>query len=175
MNGGTTTIHSSLRTRLDNDHNRELFGKPLSAHELRVLELIAEGLTNPEIGKQLYVTASTVKTQVGSMMRKLGARDRANLVALAFRRGILAVEAPQEPSQVQLARLVQRYGASGAGRRLREKLRIKQVDIARLCGVSADSVRAWEHGSMPPGSALFDYARVLDSMAKTGQLPTSIV
>lgn len=55
----------------------------LSAREVEVLRLVAEGKSNPEIGKALFVAASTVKTHLDRAYGKLGVSDRAAAVARA--------------------------------------------------------------------------------------------
>jgi len=57
---------------------------------MRVLRLIADGLTGPEIGARLYISSSTVKTYVKSLLEKLEVSDRAAAVAEAMRRGLIA-------------------------------------------------------------------------------------
>jgi len=61
----------------------------LTVREIEVLQLIAQGKSNTEIGAEIYVTEATVKTHVRSIYRKIGARDRAQAVAYAFRNGII--------------------------------------------------------------------------------------
>ncbi len=61
----------------------------LSERESQVLLLIAEGLSNPEIGARLFISSSTVKTYVKSLLDKLGVNDRAAAVAEAMRRGLI--------------------------------------------------------------------------------------
>ncbi len=61
----------------------------LSERESQVLKLIAEGLSGPEIAERLFVSSSTVKTHVRSLLEKLGVNDRAAAVAEAMRRGLL--------------------------------------------------------------------------------------
>lgn len=61
----------------------------LSAAERRVIELMAEGLRNQEIADKLFVSLSTIKTHVISILAKLGAGHRTEAVMTAFRRGIV--------------------------------------------------------------------------------------
>ncbi|HEX6509840.1 MAG TPA: LuxR C-terminal-related transcriptional regulator [Chloroflexota bacterium] len=61
----------------------------LSAREEEVLRLVADGLTNKEIARQLIITESTVKTHVSSLFNKLGVDSRAQAVAVAAQQGFL--------------------------------------------------------------------------------------
>jgi DNA-binding NarL/FixJ family response regulator len=53
------------------------------------MTLVAEGLSNDEIAKRLYVSPATAKTHVSRAMVKLGARDRAQLVVMAYESGLV--------------------------------------------------------------------------------------
>ncbi|MGP9694794.1 response regulator [Brachybacterium sp. AOP25-B2-12] len=66
---------------------RELFAG-LPPREMEIVALAAAGLDNAEIGRQVYISPYTAKTHVNRAMSKVGARDRAHLVALAFQAGI---------------------------------------------------------------------------------------
>jgi DNA-binding NarL/FixJ family response regulator len=60
----------------------------LTDREREVLALVAEGLSNDEIGERLIVSPATAKTHVSRAMGKLGARDRAQLVVIAYESGL---------------------------------------------------------------------------------------
>ncbi|MET8849810.1 response regulator transcription factor [Amycolatopsis sp. NPDC004625] len=60
----------------------------ITAREREVLVLVAEGLTNAEIGQRLHITAGTAKTHVGHLLLKLAARDRVQLVIVACQAGL---------------------------------------------------------------------------------------
>ncbi|WP_030173032.1 response regulator [Streptomyces sp. NRRL S-813] len=62
----------------------------LSDREREVLTLVARGLTNAEIGEALGVSPLTAKTHVSRIMGKLGARDRAQLVIVAYESGLVS-------------------------------------------------------------------------------------
>ena len=61
----------------------------LTRRERDVLHLIAEGLTNHEIAHHLFLSVATVKSHVSSLFTKLGARDRAQLVVIAYQSGFI--------------------------------------------------------------------------------------
>jgi DNA-binding CsgD family transcriptional regulator len=61
----------------------------LSGREVEVLRLVADGQSNKEIGEQLGLSALTVKSHLARIARKLGTGDRAEMVALAMRAGVI--------------------------------------------------------------------------------------
>jgi DNA-binding NarL/FixJ family response regulator len=62
----------------------------LTERELQVLRGMADGKSNAEIGRDLFVSEDTVKTHARRLFRKLGARDRAHAVAAGFRTGLVS-------------------------------------------------------------------------------------
>jgi DNA-binding NarL/FixJ family response regulator len=61
----------------------------LSARELEVVRLVADGRSNKEIGEALGLSALTVKSHLARIARKMGTGDRAEMVALAMRAGVI--------------------------------------------------------------------------------------
>jgi two-component system NarL family response regulator len=64
----------------------------LSEREREVLQLLAEGLSSPQIGKRLYIATSTVETHRRSIMRKLDIHSVADLTKWAIREGLTQIE-----------------------------------------------------------------------------------
>ena len=67
----------------------------LTDREREVTALVADGMSNPEIAGQLTLSPLTVKTHVNHAMTKLGARDRAQLVVLAYQTGLARAPRPR--------------------------------------------------------------------------------
>jgi DNA-binding NarL/FixJ family response regulator len=77
----TATSPAHLPTRL----------AALTPREREVMALVATGLTNNEIAEHLFITPFTVKTHANRAMAKLGVRDRAQLVVIAYQTGIASI------------------------------------------------------------------------------------
>ena len=67
----------------------------LSEREHEVFRLIAQGLSNAEIGEQLFISETTVKTHVTHIFRKLDLRDRVQAVVLAYQAGLVEPSPPR--------------------------------------------------------------------------------
>ena len=67
----------------------------LTERELEVLALVARGWSNAEIADTLYVTTATAKTHVSRLLMKLDARDRAQLIVVAYESGLVTVRPPE--------------------------------------------------------------------------------
>jgi DNA-binding NarL/FixJ family response regulator len=83
-NGARPLSEDVLRILETRIHNA-----PLTAREVEVLELIAQGLSNREVGQALGITEETIKVHVRNIMDKLDADDRTEAVTMALRRGFI--------------------------------------------------------------------------------------
>lgn len=96
--GGESLLAPSVTSRLIAEFARRPDAEPpiprelsvLTDREREVLLLIARGLSNTELGERLHLTQATVKTYVGRLLAKLHARDRAQLVIVAYESGLMS-------------------------------------------------------------------------------------
>ena len=89
--GGTAFAAEAQAGLAQQIQERERSGGPpkLTEREQEVLELVSQGYSAPEIGKQIHLSTTTVKSHLHSLYEKLGVSDRAAAVAEAMRRGML--------------------------------------------------------------------------------------
>ncbi|MBO3679378.1 response regulator transcription factor [Streptomyces violaceusniger] len=85
---GETVLTPSLAGKLF--RSRTVEPSPLSSREREVLRLVGRGLTNAEIGAELFVSEATVKTHLLRSFKKLGVSDRTAAVMKAMERGFLS-------------------------------------------------------------------------------------
>ncbi|MGD9700957.1 MAG: response regulator [Acidimicrobiia bacterium] len=85
----TRRIIEELAARPDPDRAAPPQLDVLTDREREVLTLVGRGLSNAEIGAQIYVSPATAKTHVSHVMTKLYARDRAQLVVVAYESGLV--------------------------------------------------------------------------------------
>ncbi len=93
--GDAVVAPAVTRRLLDEIARRPVGGQPgdrladLTPRETEVLVLVAEGLSNAEISGRLFLSPATTKTHVSRILTKLAARDRAQLVAIAYETGLV--------------------------------------------------------------------------------------
>jgi DNA-binding NarL/FixJ family response regulator len=94
--GGDALLSPAVTRRLIEEFAAHAKDSPPSAEleqlterEREVMALVAEGLSNDEIAQRLFVSPATAKTHVSRAMGKVGARDRAQLVVIAFETGLV--------------------------------------------------------------------------------------
>jgi DNA-binding NarL/FixJ family response regulator len=80
--GATRTTSSSRRTA-------DQLARILTDREMEVLTMVARGLSNGEIAEELTISPATAKTHVAHLLTKLDARDRIQLVIMAYQSGLV--------------------------------------------------------------------------------------
>ena len=88
MSGQAGTMAALAQGSMPNTMNAGV--RELSAREIEVLRLVADGRSNKAIGQTMGLSALTVKSHLARIARKLGTGDRAGMVAVAMRGGIIA-------------------------------------------------------------------------------------
>lgn len=97
LHAGEALLSPSITRRLVEDYARrsdpveppDALLRELTPREREILILVARGLSNDEIAERLVITNATVKSHVGSVLMKLGLRDRVQAVVLAYESGIV--------------------------------------------------------------------------------------
>lgn len=79
-----------LRTQTPEQSEHAAAVESLTNREREVFQLIAQGQSNPEIAARLFLSEATVKTHVGHILAKLGARDRVQVVVIAYETGVVS-------------------------------------------------------------------------------------
>jgi len=100
--GGEALLSPAITTRVIERFTRIPQPTPpkeleeLTERELEVFRLIARGLSNAEIGRELYISDTTVKTHITHILQKLKLRDRVQAVVLAYQSGVFDSD-PEPP------------------------------------------------------------------------------
>jgi DNA-binding NarL/FixJ family response regulator len=109
--GGDALLSPAITKRVIRQFTRIPHPKPpreldeLTERELDVFRLIARGLSNAEIGQELYISDTTVKTHITHILQKLNLRDRVQAVVLAHETGLFEDDAkPKRPGDEEPAR-----------------------------------------------------------------------
>lgn len=94
---GQAVFDAAVATRIisgrqNGSNGNAILADPLSERELEVLGLMAKGHSNKEIGRQLWIGETTVKTHVSHILRKLGQNDRTQAVLAALKAGIVQLD-----------------------------------------------------------------------------------
>jgi DNA-binding NarL/FixJ family response regulator len=98
--GGNALLSPAITTRVIKQFTRVARPAPpkelgeLTERELDVFRLIARGRSNAEIGQELFISETTVKTHITHILQKLNLRDRVQAVVLAYETGLFDSDAP---------------------------------------------------------------------------------
>jgi len=98
---GQAVFDAKIAARVINGGHRptaeyERYRELLSDREMEVLQLMAKGMSNKEIGGALWIGETTVKTHVSHILRKLGQADRTQAVLAAVRAGLVTLSEPTD-------------------------------------------------------------------------------
>lgn len=89
VHDGRFVFDDAIADRVSQGGDMTIPIEPLSERETEVLGLMAQGLSNRQVGSTLWISETTVKSHVSSILRKLGQVDRTNAVLTGLREGIV--------------------------------------------------------------------------------------
>ncbi len=98
---GESSLHPSVAHKLIHRFQRsseEVQTEPLTAREIKVLRLIAAGLSNHDIAKELFISEPTVRTHVSNILRKLHLENRTQAALYALREGFASLGGEHNPA-----------------------------------------------------------------------------
>ncbi|MGJ5753599.1 response regulator transcription factor [Streptomyces puniciscabiei] len=120
MNSDQLVLHLPQKSLLANDWTEAKPSGPMSTRELEVLSMLAEGMSNAELAKRLFISVSTVKRHLTNIYRKLGAVSRVDALRRAQAAGMLPARPPDERSSTSGSPPPPRQGRSRPPDRWRE-------------------------------------------------------
>jgi len=88
----SSELASSMLAEVQRESNPQVADPVISPREEEVLQLVADGLSLPEVAADLFISVKTVKNHLGSIYSKLDARDRTQAVLRAVRMGIIRLD-----------------------------------------------------------------------------------
>lgn len=91
-----TKVIATLRDRAIQEETSSAVERLLTPREQQILTMVAQGMSNLEVKTALVLSEATVKTHVARILMKTGSRDRASVVALAWRSGFVQVRASHD-------------------------------------------------------------------------------
>jgi NarL family two-component system response regulator LiaR len=99
---GELSIHPAIARKVIQELNRPaeepLTPSPLTAREVEILQLLAQGIENKEIARRLVLQEATVRTHVSNILGKLHLANRVQATLYALRKGLTTLDAPDENS-----------------------------------------------------------------------------
>lgn len=89
---GNVVVHPEVATQIMKNsvsENRDIERFNLLDKEIKIIELIANGLTNKEISEEMFLSEGTIKNNITNILSKLSLRDRTQIAIFAFKNGIV--------------------------------------------------------------------------------------
>ena len=89
---GNMVVHPEVATKMmDNSicNKKDIDKFGLSEKEIKIIEFIANGLTNKEISEEIFLSEGTIKNNITNILSKLELRDRTQIAIFAFKNGIV--------------------------------------------------------------------------------------
>lgn len=87
--GKATMAQEAIQALVQQTSHPQEIGHDLTPREMEILELLVEGLNNPEISKKLHISIGTTRTHVSNIFSKLGVTNRAEAITLALRNNLV--------------------------------------------------------------------------------------
>ena len=89
---GNMVVHPEIATKMIDSNSsikKDIQKFKLQEKEVKIIELIANGLTNKEISEEMFLSEGTIKNNITNILSKLELRDRTKIAIVAFKNGIV--------------------------------------------------------------------------------------